>query len=315
MVVLVALAAGSVRWATDRPVAPDCPSQLRGRRSDPRRTPRPTVGVVPEHAAATVRVATESGRKRLPQLLHERVGPPAAARRPARTARADHRFPGGAVGGRGGQPSGPELTGPAQPLERLPSPGETPRRAASEMPIAGPSEPADRQTTTPARQTVLPAAEASAYPVWRHGVSGGGFARRLRQAAGCRRCPAGVAWPHDVAADDHGAEPDRSEQLEQVARQADRQTRHGFELAGRGAYFAARSEFIGALRLVAEGLDTEQKTDVHGRALAAALTAMKEAEDFLPGGSRLEADLDLPGIIAAHATPVLKDDAEQRDFA
>ena len=58
------------------------------------------------------------------------------------------------------------------------------------------------------------------------------------------------------------AEPNqsRSEQLEQVAQQADRQTRHGFELAGRGAYFAARSEFIGALRLVAEGLDTEQKT-------------------------------------------------------
>ena len=37
---------------------------------------------------------------------------------------------------------------------------------------------------------------------------------------------------------------------------------------------------------------------------------MKEAEDFLPGGSRLEADLDLPGIIAGHTTPVLKDDAE-----
>ena len=45
---------------------------------------------------------------------------------------------------------------------------------------------------------------------------------------------------------------------------------------------------------------------MHRHALAAALTAMKEAEDFLPGGSRLEADLDLPGIIAAHATPVLK---------
>ena len=61
-----------------------------------------------------------------------------------------------------------------------------------------------------------------------------------------------------------------------------------------------------ALKMVAEGLDTEQKTDVHGRALTAALTAMKEAEDFLPGGSRLEADADLPRIIAAHATPVLK---------
>ena len=107
------------------------------------------------------------------------------------------------------------------------------------------------------------------------------------------------------------AEPDdeRSELLEQVARQADRQVRHGFELAGRGAYFAARLEFLGALKLVAEGLDTEQKTGVHGRALTAALTAMKEAEDFLPGGSRLEANADLPRIIGAHATPVLKTEA------
>jgi tetratricopeptide (TPR) repeat protein len=108
------------------------------------------------------------------------------------------------------------------------------------------------------------------------------------------------------------AEPDgeRPEQLEQVARQADRQTRHGFELAGRGASFAARSEFLGALKLIAEGLDTQQKTDVHGRALAAALTAMKEAEDFLPNGSKLETDADLPRVISAHATPLLKSHAD-----
>ena len=111
-------------------------------------------------------------------------------------------------------------------------------------------------------------------------------------------------------------EPDkeRSEQLEQVARQADEQTRHGLELAGRGAYFAARSEFIGALRLIAEGLDTQQKTDTHGHALAAALTAMKEAEDFLPAGSRPEAELDLSGIIAVHTTPVLKGERGERDL-
>jgi tetratricopeptide (TPR) repeat protein len=104
---------------------------------------------------------------------------------------------------------------------------------------------------------------------------------------------------------------ERSDQLEQVARQADRQIRHGFELAGRGAYFAARSEFIGALRLVAEGLDAEQKTNVHGSALAAALTAIKEAEDFLPDGARLEANMDLAPLIAAHSTPVLKDHTEK----
>jgi tetratricopeptide (TPR) repeat protein len=117
-----------------------------------------------------------------------------------------------------------------------------------------------------------------------------------------RETPAPAAPPQKTAA----PERERSAQLEQVARQADQQTRHGLELAGRGACFAARSEFIAALRLIAECLDTEQKSNAHGRALAAALTAMKEAEDFLPGGSRSEAELDLPGIIAAHATPALK---------
>jgi len=98
----------------------------------------------------------------------------------------------------------------------------------------------------------------------------------------------------------------RSEQLENIARQADQKVRHGFELAGRGASFAARSEFIAALRLVAQGLDAEAERAVHSRALAAGLTAMKEAEDFVPDGSRLEADLDVPGIIGSHRTPVLK---------
>ena len=101
----------------------------------------------------------------------------------------------------------------------------------------------------------------------------------------------------------------RSVQLEQIAQQADRQTRHGFELAGQGAYFAARSEFIGAMRLVAQGLDAEHKTDSHSRDLANAMTAIKEAEDFLPRGSRLEADINLTEIIAFHATPVLKNNS------
>ncbi len=101
--------------------------------------------------------------------------------------------------------------------------------------------------------------------------------------------------------------PVRSEQLESLARQADQLTRHGLELAGRGAYFAARSEFIAALRLVAQGLDTEGQTKIHGKSLAAGLTALKEAEDFLPGDTHLEADLDLPDIIACHSTAVLKD--------
>ena len=61
-----------------------------------------------------------------------------------------------------------------------------------------------------------------------------------------------------------------------------------------------------ALRLVAQALDAESQTGTHSRALAAGWTAVKEADDFMPTGSRMEADLDLSSIIAGHRTPVLK---------
>jgi tetratricopeptide (TPR) repeat protein len=103
------------------------------------------------------------------------------------------------------------------------------------------------------------------------------------------------------------AAPVRSEQLEAIAREADAQTRHGFELAGRGAYYAARSEFITALRLMAQGLDADEHTTNHGKSLAAGLTALKEAEDFIPHGAKIEADLNLRSLIGGHVTPALKD--------
>ena len=99
----------------------------------------------------------------------------------------------------------------------------------------------------------------------------------------------------------------RSAQLESLAQEVDRHTRRAFELAGRNAFFAARAEFLLALRLLAQGLDSEQQTDVHNEALTGALTAIRESEDFLPRGPRLEATSDVAGIIANHRTPVLKD--------
>jgi tetratricopeptide (TPR) repeat protein len=100
--------------------------------------------------------------------------------------------------------------------------------------------------------------------------------------------------------------PVRSDQLESIARQADAEVRHGFELAGRGAYYAARSEFIAALRLIAQGLDGDRQTTIHGKSLAAALTALREADDFIPRGSMVEANLDIPAIVVSHQTPALK---------
>jgi tetratricopeptide (TPR) repeat protein len=101
----------------------------------------------------------------------------------------------------------------------------------------------------------------------------------------------------------------RSENLELMAREADQHTRRGFELAGRGACFSARAEFIAALRILAQALDAQRRTNLHSTTLAAGLTALKEAEDFLPAGSQLEADLELRSIIAGHRTKVLKDTA------
>jgi tetratricopeptide (TPR) repeat protein len=102
----------------------------------------------------------------------------------------------------------------------------------------------------------------------------------------------------------------RSEQLEMVAQQADRKTKHGLELAGRGAFFAARSEFLGAMQLIAQGLDAELKTHTHSRAFTAGLTALKESEDFLPNANRLETEVDVSAMIALHKTSLLKEEAK-----
>ena len=102
------------------------------------------------------------------------------------------------------------------------------------------------------------------------------------------------------------APPPRSEAMEIIARQADEKTREGMDLAGRGASFSARADFIAALRLVAQGLDNDESGTRHSKALSAALTAMKEAQDFLPAAGKTEGELDIPSIVAGHATPLLR---------
>jgi hypothetical protein len=99
----------------------------------------------------------------------------------------------------------------------------------------------------------------------------------------------------------------RSPQMNVVALEAARHVRTGFGLAERGAFFAARSEFVQSLRLLSQALDVQHGTSRHSQALAAGMRALDEAEDFVPRGSRLEADLDLPMLIAGHRTPVLKE--------
>ncbi len=99
----------------------------------------------------------------------------------------------------------------------------------------------------------------------------------------------------------------RSRELEIVARNADILSQSAFELAGKRAYYSARTEFIKALRLLTEALDAHYSTQSHGFALAAGLQALKESDEFIPHGANLEADINVPLIASGHSTPVLRD--------
>jgi hypothetical protein len=93
-----------------------------------------------------------------------------------------------------------------------------------------------------------------------------------------------------------------------VRERAEGLVRHGASLADRGAYFSARAEFIQALRAITQALDAQGQSAEHSQALAEGLRALDEADDFCPRGSELEANLDLASVVAAHRTPVLKDE-------
>lgn len=87
-----------------------------------------------------------------------------------------------------------------------------------------------------------------------------------------------------------------------ISERADRHVRYGLGMASRGGSFTARAEFIRALRLIAEALDAQPGNGDHAGALARGLRALDEAEDFMPTGARLEADIDMPTVLAGHRT-------------
>jgi tetratricopeptide (TPR) repeat protein len=85
----------------------------------------------------------------------------------------------------------------------------------------------------------------------------------------------------------------------------------GYNLAQRGAFYAARTEFIQVLRRVAQAKDATSGTDEHSRQLAAGLRAMDEADDFVPAGAQLEGELNIRSVASSHRTPVLREHTEE----
>jgi tetratricopeptide (TPR) repeat protein len=86
--------------------------------------------------------------------------------------------------------------------------------------------------------------------------------------------------------------------------------RRGYVLARRGALFAARTEFVQVLRRVAQAKDAAADSGEHSQALAAGLRAIDEAEDFIPDGIQLEAELDVRATASSHRTPALANEME-----
>ncbi len=118
----------------------------------------------------------------------------------------------------------------------------------------------------------------------------------------------GIVGVRPVSSSQSGLEPAAANdrQILITAQLADLHIRRGFELGRRGALFSARSEFIQALRMLALAHDAAQGGNVHTNSLAAGMRALEEAEDFIPRGTRLEANIDLETVVVGHQTPALK---------
>lgn len=120
--------------------------------------------------------------------------------------------------------------------------------------------------------------------------------------------PAPTRLPQDVAAVAQQRPPAPLDlaALAPVAQQAQLRVDEAFRYARRGALYAARAELIQSLRMIAQAVDTLERSDRRSQALADGFQAMKEAEDFYVSSGTLEHDLDVEGIVLAHRTPVLK---------
>ncbi len=88
--------------------------------------------------------------------------------------------------------------------------------------------------------------------------------------------------------------------------QAKSKIRRAYAVANRGAYYAARQELIEVLRMVSHAKDAKLGIPKQTEALAAGLRALEEAEDFVPRGTQLEADMAIHVICASHRTPVAR---------
>ena len=99
--------------------------------------------------------------------------------------------------------------------------------------------------------------------------------------------------------------PERHNVPQAVEVRAVHHVEYGKSLARRGALYAARQEFYGALRIVAQSIDIQTGTQDYSRGLSSAFTAMKEADDFYRQQVDVEYTPDVQRICSTHQTKIL----------
>ena len=166
--------------------------------------------------------------------------------------------------------------GPAFPKTSDPDPGQwdgPPSFAAT--PTEEPTTPAAESTTAPQAKTIVPDTSP----------------RHLRE----------------LAAVNHEALLSYTASTKDLSRRLEPEVQAGFELGKSGAVYAARAKFVEVLRKVALAKDAAEGSTRCATALAEGLRKLDEADDFIPKGDALEAELDVVAIANSHGVRLVSE--------
>ncbi|MCA9227383.1 MAG: hypothetical protein KDA47_17305, partial [Planctomycetales bacterium] len=112
--------------------------------------------------------------------------------------------------------------------------------------------------------------------------------------------------PNSPSLSDTSTAPPPHEAMAPVAQQVYELTRQGFDLAERGATYAARKQLEQALLTTSRALDAYEQGDRHSTMIARAWRAMEEAAEFTAVRAPHDAVVSVPHRVEVHRTPILK---------
>lgn len=174
-----------------------------------------------------------------------------------------------------------------------------------------PAPPLDRAATAPRpeqpqKEIVYPITETSELPLMADAWPGTSCVGESSQRLPVDLGPAASAISASTRPAG-GKSPRPNEQaLAAVRQQVSMMNQKAIKLAHRGALYSARAELLEAIRLTAQAQDAQDPSSQRVAALASALAALEEAEDFSPPAAARQARVPLEEIIRPHQTPVLK---------